>query len=91
MFCFSVSHEKKSWDKIEPLLGKDDNLISVNYGIASIINQIFSGVFTNDKRNVSNPLKVFRGSNEEMFSTITIQTQNVWKWITSTQVTLQVL
>ncbi len=47
-------------DNIGPLLDSDDNLVSNNKGMASVLNQTFRKVLTEEKNRVPHQVKTFQ-------------------------------
>ncbi len=76
-----IRSKKAARDNIGPLLDGDENLASDDKGLATVLNQTFSKVFTEENDRVLHPIKIFHGSDSEMLSIKEIQVQEVRKYL----------
>lgn len=54
-------------DNTGPLSDDDDNSLSDNKGMLSVLNQTLNKIFTKEKTRIPHRLKIFQGSEEMLF------------------------
>ncbi len=81
LFFSYIRREKSVRDNIGPLLDNDNNLVSDNKEMASLLNQTFSKVFTKENVRVPDIIKIFQGSHEKMLSIKELQAHDVRKYL----------
>ncbi len=81
LFFRYIRSKKSVRDNIGPLLDSDDNLVSDDKWMASVLYLNFSNVFTNENDRVPDPIKIFQGSDEEMLSISATEAHEVRKYL----------